>query len=143
MSENETILHLVSFSSIDGPDIASDVGELFTGPEYITFVSDKNIRPGENWDEKIQADLEKCDIFVVIITRGILKSKYVDEKEVPIAKQLRKRIIPCRYHGIPRQDMKWGLEALEEIEWNDRPDLLRKLDNAGRSTYERNRRNWL
>jgi hypothetical protein len=118
----------VSYSNIDGPDIADGISKLFSKPQYDVFISNINIRPGNLWEKEIQDNLENCDIFIIIVTRGVLNSKYVEEKEIPKAIELKKRIIPCRYYSIPITQLKWGLEQIQNIEFNDTPDLLRKLD---------------
>jgi signal peptidase I len=118
----------ISYSHSDGPDVATKMREYFKKLRHTVFVSNLDIRVGDNWKKSINSAISTCNIFVVIITRGALNSNYVGY-EIKRAVSLRKRIIPCRYVGIPRKDMKkWQLDRQQGIDFDDSPDLLRKLE---------------
>ena len=52
-------------------------------PEIICF-SDKDISPGEKWDERIRSQAESATVAVLLLTQSYLNSDYVCNVELPI-----------------------------------------------------------
>jgi tetratricopeptide (TPR) repeat protein len=122
----------VSYSIDDAGDIADAIYRHYTKPQYgySVFVSsaDGAIQGGENWLKILEARIAQCDIFLVIITRGALRSNNV-YIEVQEARRLNKRIIPCTHSKVDRLHVKWGLGQLEGPTFTLSGDLLRDLDS--------------
>jgi tetratricopeptide (TPR) repeat protein len=117
----------VSYSKDDGKDIADAIYHHYTKSGHSVFVSGA-IQYGDPWMKRIEESIVRCDIFLVVVTRDALSSKYV-EKEVLEAQRLNRRIIPCRHSQIDSGLVKWGLGRLQGPAFTDRPEsLLRDLD---------------
>ena len=75
----------VSYSHADATYLAEDslLGHL-KGLENdgARFFSDKKIQPGENWDERIKAQIALADIALVLVSQMFLTSKYCQENEM-------------------------------------------------------------
>jgi internalin A len=55
---------------------------------------DMQIQAGAEWDTKILEELSKADIVLLLLSPDFINSKYIWEKEIPIAHSQGKRIIP-------------------------------------------------
>jgi hypothetical protein len=121
-----TLKIFVSYSRSDAGDFAEATRKHLTGFDYIVFIDTNSINAGEIWND-INADyISNCDIFVVIITPGVLISPHV-EREVLQAKREKKRIIPCVHRHVARADIKRGLEKIQGINFDSKYDLVRDL----------------
>ena len=69
---------------------------------------DSSLTPGENYDEEIKIAIQSCDVVVLLITRNILESSYIWDKEIQYAIHYKKIIIPIDTIG--------GEEVRDEIE---------------------------
>jgi len=85
--------------------------------ELIEVWQDRQIMPGDEWDELILSELRAADIIILLISVSFLNSKYIWEKELAIAMEHHKnktaRIIPvmassCDFTGMPFA----GIQAL-------------------------------
>ena len=74
----------------------------------------------------IEDNIASCDIFLVIVTFAALKSSNV-EKEVLQARNRNKKIIPCFYGRVKRNELKWGLGELQGIEFTNKNELAREI----------------
>ena len=73
------------------------------------FIDTSNIPYGVDWNEVIRKEITNCDIFVILITPSALYRSEV-EKEVELAKNLNKKIIPCIAKNYVEEDeIKWGM----------------------------------
>ncbi|MEO0874450.1 MAG: COR domain-containing protein, partial [Bacteroidota bacterium] len=108
----------------------------------IRLWDDRDIRPGEEWDDSIRGALEKADIIFLLLSSDFLATDYIDETEIAIALERHRngeakvipiQLRPCRWHktalgelqAIPRKnktisqakdpDEIW-MEVLTEIE---------------------------
>ena len=80
--------------------------------EYRIWMSSQ-LHPGEEWDEKIQEQMERCDCAVMLVSPAFLISKYIVDKELPIL--INKPIVlPVMLHEVDlkRHDLH-GLEKLQ------------------------------
>jgi hypothetical protein len=82
---------------------------------------------GEEWSEKIKKSISTSDIVIVIVTRSALKSQEV-EKEVLESIKQGKKIIPAKYQTVSWNDLKWGLEKKQGIQFENKNSLIRHLD---------------
>ena len=102
----------VSYSRRDASDFAKQISETLMD-EHNVFTDINNIQVGDIWSNTIENNITSCDIFVVIVTFAALKSSEV-EKEVLKAQKKNKKIIPCFYGRVKRNELKWGLGKLKE-----------------------------
>jgi len=49
--------------------------------DYIHF-DDRNLIPGEEWDERIQQELQSADIILMLVSADFLATKYIKEVEI-------------------------------------------------------------
>ena len=116
----------VSYSRKDAGDFAHQIQRYFTGFKYDIFTDTDNINLGDVWDTTIENNISSCDIFVVIVTYGALQSPHV-ENEVLQAQREKKKIIPCIHRTITDNSIKWGLNKIQGIEFDDKFELARNL----------------
>ena len=120
----------ISYSRSDASDLAKRIYDHLM-KDYEVFTDVNNIRVGDVWSNTLENNISNCDIFVVIITHGSLKSPNV-EKEVLRAQLDKKRIIPCVHRNVTLRSVgytnsKWGLEKIQGIEFDNGYDLARDL----------------
>jgi TIR domain-containing protein len=114
--------------SFDGKDIAEAIHTTYKPQGHSVFISSREIQLGERWANTISENIAVCDLFLVIVTRGALISAYV-EKEVTEAKNHNRKIVPCRYFEIGWDELKWGMEEMEGLDFDVHPQpLIRRLD---------------
>ena len=73
-------------------------------------------------------NISNCDIFVVIVTDGALQSPHV-EREVLQAQSEKKTIVPCFHKGVINSDIKWGLDKIQGVEFDDKYELARNIQS--------------
>ena len=81
------------------------------------------------WHTETKNFVSNCDIFVVIITPAALRSGNV-EKEVRQAQSENKIIIPCLLRNVKRTEIKWNLDEIQGVEFNDKDHLVTALINV-------------
>jgi len=115
----------VSYSRRDASDFAEKISETLED-EHSIFTDINNIQIGDLWSNTIEDNIASCDIFLVIVTFAALKSSEV-EKEVLQARNRNKKIIPCFYGRVKRNELKWGLGGLQGIEFTNKNELAREI----------------
>lgn len=86
----------ISYSTDNGDKWTA--GTLKTNLEdfgFKVFLAHEDIELGTNWQERIQSELESCDIFLPIISTNFKNSDWADQ-ETGIAFELGKMIIPIK-----------------------------------------------
>ena len=116
----------VSYSRKDAGDFANQVDMHLSSFKYDIFTDVNDIRGGDVWSDTIETNISNCDIFVVIVTYGALQSSYV-EREVLQAQKENKKILPCLFRRINLNEIKWGLERIQGVEFDDKYELARDL----------------
>ena len=116
----------VSYSRKD-PDFARQVYDYFKDSGHDIFTDVNNIKPGDVWSSTIENNISNCDVFVIIVTYAALSSPEV-EKEVLNAKAQKKKIIPAIHNSVKYTDIKWDLNRIQGIEFEDKHELARSLD---------------
>ncbi len=116
----------VSYARRDAGDFADQIQRYFSDFEYNVFTDVDSINVGDIWSNIIEDNISKCDFFIVIITYGALQSPHV-KSEVIQAQKNHKKIIPCLQRDINYEEIKWGLDNIQGIEFDDKYDLARKL----------------
>ena len=116
----------VSYSRRDAGDFANQIQRHLSSFKYDIFTDVDSIRAGEIWSNTIKTNISNCDIFVVIVTYGALHSPHV-EREVLQAQKEKKTIIPCFHRSVIDSDIKWGLDKIQGVEFDDKYELARNL----------------
>jgi len=119
----------VSYSRSDGGDFADHISQHYQKEGNDVFIDQEDIVAGEEWSEKIKRSISNSNIIIVVVTRAALKSLEV-EKEVMESIEQRKRIIPARYKGVSWNDLKWDLNKIHGIEFENKNSLIRSLDEV-------------
>ncbi|HSF49927.1 MAG TPA: toll/interleukin-1 receptor domain-containing protein, partial [Nitrososphaeraceae archaeon] len=132
----------VSYSRKYGKIFADHIHEYFTALGEDVFTDTKNIRAGFNWNKELNDSILSSDIFVIICTPHSLRSPEV-QKEVEIAKNADKRIIPCVFtEVVDIIDLKWNLNDYQGVKFVDEQQLgwrlykIIKLETDGRVKEE-------
>ena len=104
----------VSYSRLDASETAKAIHNYLTEiGHHEVFIDTSNIHDGDEWRKIIQENISNCDIFIIIVTPSALYRSEV-EKEVELAKNLKKKIIPCIAKGyIEEEDIKWELNKYQ------------------------------
>lgn len=116
----------VSYSRRDAGDFAAQIQRHLPSFKYNVFTDVDSIRAGDVWSNIIESNISNCDIFVVIVTYGALESQHV-ANEVLQAQRENKTIIPCFHRTVINSDIKWGLERIQGVEFNNEFQLARDL----------------
>ncbi|MFN3528042.1 MAG: tetratricopeptide repeat protein, partial [Candidatus Altarchaeaceae archaeon] len=119
----------ISYETITGKGYAEWLKKALEEAGYICFLADESItKKGDEWRNEIDKALEECKYLIVIITANTMISEEV-MKEYQKAKDLRKRIIPCRWKKIPVEHTE-KLSILQQIEFEDKYELANKVIHA-------------
>ena len=113
-----TLSLFVSHSSRDdefGLRLVHDLRRELGGDEAVWYDSEGGLYGGDSWWRRIVSVLEKCDVFVIIISSNSMNSKWV-MKELDIATGEGKRIIPILYRQC---DIPADLRAIQYISFLD------------------------
>jgi AAA-like domain/TIR domain len=143
----------ISYRSQD-PDLslAQYFYEAIKAAGYEVFMAGESIRLGENWPQRIDTELERCDYFLLLLSPQSATSEMVIE-EVRRAKQLQDLrpehkpvILPIRVNfplSSPlNYDLRGYLSQIQQREWKspaDTPRILQEIlslltEDAGSST---------
>ncbi|NEP44085.1 MAG: TIR domain-containing protein, partial [Okeania sp. SIO2H7] len=104
------------------------------------FMAGESIRLGENWPERIEAELKKCDYLLLLLSEQSASSEMVAE-EVRRAKELqdsnpngKPRILPIRVDFPMSSPLNYNLygylNQIQQREWNspaDTPNLIAEV----------------
>ncbi|MEH2094757.1 AAA-like domain-containing protein [Nostoc sp.] len=128
----------ISYRSQD-PDLslAQYFYEAIKAAGHEAFMAGESIRLGENWPQRIDTELERCDYFLLLLSPQSATSEMVTE-EVRRAKQLQDLrpehkpvILPIRVNfplSSPlNYDLRGYLSQIQQREWKSPADTLRIL----------------
>ena len=93
------ILVFVSYSN-DDKILAGRIKRILEGYGLSVFLAHDDIPPLCEWQEEISKNLDKCDVFIPILTGSFCTSEWTDQ-EVGIAYGLKKLIIPLKVDTAP------------------------------------------
>jgi TIR domain len=117
----------ISYSRRDAGDFAERIQNHFASFKgYDVFTDVNSIKLGDVWTNTIEGNISSCDIFVVIVTHGALQSPHI-ENEVLQAQREKKRIIPFLHRSVIHSEIKWGLNKIQGVEFEDKYELARNL----------------
>lgn len=97
---------------------------------YIQVWDDKQLVAGEEWEERIMAEMEQADIVLLIYSTASRASDFIQDKEGPLAVKL-SQAKACRLIVVPLDRKDWDdqaplekdLKKLQTASWNARPVL--------------------
>jgi hypothetical protein len=118
----------VSYSRKDAGDFANQIHMHLSSSKDDIFTDVDSIRAGEIWSNTITTNISNCDIFVIIVTYGALQSPHV-ENEVLQAQKEKKIIIPCFHRTVIGSDIKWGLDTIQGVEFDEKYELARNIQS--------------
>jgi hypothetical protein len=121
-------------------DLAQQFFDALTEAGHEAFMAGESIRLGETWPQRIDAELERCDYFLLLLSQQSAVSEMVTE-EVRRAKQLRNSraeqrpmILPIRVNfpmNSPlNYDLRGYLQQIQQREWKsslDTPVLMQEV----------------
>jgi hypothetical protein len=135
---SKTARVFISYRSQD-PDLslAQNFYEAIKAAGHQVFMAGESIRLGENWPQRIDRELERCDYFVLLLSPQSATSEMVTE-EVRRAKQLQDLrsdhkpvILPIRVNfpwSEPlNYDLRGYLNQIQQREWKSPADTSRIL----------------
>ena len=89
----------------------------------IRLWDDRQIRPGEEWDDNIRTALQSADIIFLLLSSDFLATDYIDETEIAIALE-RHRKGEARVIPIQLRPCHWQDTALGELQAIPRKDNI-------------------
>ena len=89
--------------------------------------SDKGIKPGDKWEERIIEKLQNCNIALVVCTQMSVRQPWINF-EAGGAWVKGARVIPLCYHGQRKEMLPRPLSSLEALDLSE-PDDVRELLN--------------
>ena len=116
----------LSYNRGDSGDLADQIYLSSLSKSNDIFRDINSIEAGDVWSKTIENNISICDILIVILTPGALESSEV-EKEVLLAKKHNKKIMPCLFRYVDKDQIKWELGTFEGVEFADKYELLRNL----------------
>src|SRR5215207_7039567 len=116
----------VSYSRRDAGDFAEQIQKHFSSFNHDVFTDVNSISAGDIWNSTIEENISNCDVFVSIVTYGALQSPNV-ENEFSQAQREKKKVIPCFHRNVREDDIKWGLNKIQGVEFTDKYELARDL----------------
>ncbi len=90
--------------------------------------TDKDIEPGEHWEEEIVEAMEKATVAILLVSVNSLTSKYIRQHEIPYLQTRELPIIPVILRPCPWKGLTW-LKSLKVLPSDGQP-------LAGREQYE-------
>ena len=117
--------------------LAQEFHDALEAAGHDAFMAGESIRLGENWPQRIDAELEQCDYFLLLLSPQSAVSEMVTE-EVRRAKQLRDqrsekrpKILPIRVNfpmSSPlNYDLRGYLQQIQQREWTSPEDTTKIL----------------
>ena len=129
----------ISYRSAE-PDLslAGELHQALTAAGHAVFMAGESIDWGENWVERIDQELKRCDYFLLLLSEQSVTSDMV-AGEVQTAKRLQNRtgkpaILPIRIN-LPMDDplnteLRSSLQTIQQKSWQtpgDTPNLVQDI----------------
>jgi TIR domain/SIR2-like domain len=129
-------------------DLASRIYDTLQKNYFEPWLDQQSLEPGEDWNQRIESDLDTSDFVLVLYTRAFVKKtdSYVN-KEVALAAERALRVrgsflIPIRIGEISDWDRVEALRKYDEIELRPAAfdDDMAKIITIMRREYQRRQR---
>lgn len=98
--------------SVDDVNILVEIKKEFEDKDVDLYIAEEDIQPGSVLVNKIKQAIDKCDIFLVLITKKGSRSNWVNS-EIGMAIHAKKRIVPMLEKGVDVPSPIIGLERIE------------------------------
>src|SRR6266487_5708307 len=109
-----TLSIFISHSAKDddfGRKLVQDLRQAFGSDEAVWYDSEGGLYGGESWWGRIVTVLDKCDVFIIVLSPNSMNSKWV-MKELDIAIVEGKRVVPILFRQC---DIRSDLKAIQFI----------------------------
>jgi hypothetical protein len=97
-----------------------DLAEVLRTHGIPVWLSSTNLLGAQQWHDEIGAALDRCDWFVVILSKQSVKSDWV-KRELMRAlndRRFRDRIVPIRYQVCDLDRLSWTLGAMQIVDFS-------------------------
>jgi hypothetical protein len=118
----------ISYSRLDASETANTIHTYLKECGHKVFIDTSDIRGGDEWRNTIEKNISDSDIFVLIVSRSAYRRPEV-KKELELADNMKKRIIPCinkRY--VNYDDLPDNIKKYNGINFQRLDDLIQELD---------------
>jgi hypothetical protein len=116
----------ISYSRADASNFAKHIHKYLRENSHSVFIDVNSITIGDPWASSIEKNISECDIFIVILTPDSLRSNHV-EREVLQAQREKKIVVPCIHEYVEYNEIPWGLQENQGIEFSDKYELALNL----------------
>ena len=119
----------ISYATKDGLKLAKGIKQKFKDERSLNaFVKNDEMGFGKAADGQIDAAIEECEFFILILTTGACNSEYV-LGETETARRLKKTIIPCKEKDVDPMEFPIPLRNKDYLNFESCEDLWSKLKN--------------
>ena len=109
----------LSYASKDRSFVEFIKNELETKGRYSTWMDTYEIRGGDDWEEQIKINVQRCTVFVVVVSDASNVSPWV-KRECLLAEQVKKPRIPILLtHDNGNKELPFRLMDLQYIDFCD------------------------
>ena len=122
-----TLRIFISYSSED-KELAGKFKASLDDYGFETFLAHEDIEFGAEWEEKIIQEIERCDIFLPLLTKDFKNSEWTSQ-EIGVAFELNKKILPIKIDMDPYGFIR-GIQALrfDKLELTARAPSLQLIE---------------
>jgi hypothetical protein len=108
--------HFISYSSVDGQQVAFALREALLGltPRLGVWLDKIELRPGEDWDDQIVEAIRRAASVIFLMTRDSVARLSVCKEEWSRALKYKKPVIPLLLHADA--EPPFGLGARQYID---------------------------
>src|SRR5208283_1916108 len=114
-ASERTLDVFISYSSKD-EQYAHAVQHFLEAARIRCWISEENIRTGEDWDDEIADAIVGCSLMVLVVSPNSLTSTQV-KNEFHMALECEKKIFPFKIREVELR-RGWGLQ-LKRLHWID------------------------
>jgi uncharacterized SAM-dependent methyltransferase len=116
----------ISYARDDGGDLSRHLRGHLTKKSYEVFL-DSQLTVGSKWKYRIETAIDKCDVFVLIITARAISSNEVKE-EYSRAMDKRKVLMLFKHSSVQIEDLPSVLKERNMHEFTAREELVRVFE---------------
>jgi TIR domain len=102
--------------AVEDKEQAWHLAEVFGSMNISYFLSEKNVKPGDNWVEEVKRALRGCKVLYSLVTPSSLGSEWV-QIEWNVASFLEKKIVPVLLR-VSVSDLPERLRSYQSIDFH-------------------------